>query len=268
MAGSFGGMQANMGPFKPVSLKGNAQVHGVPMFVDKLPLTIGGIAGEDVKFGRVCSIDPTDRRKFVMGWKEGYIVKGVSMLDPSIMTLDPGQIKDKSNYYFAGRPMTCTTLGVLDILEYDTSKDAPFEGAAVWFRNSDGMFAFNDGTDISAGGYTKLNAFVYETLDPNGAKVFFNLPFVTTQTQETLQTAATPTASPAAGEVTAGTAVVLSSTTPNAEIFFTIDGTTPSMTSPKYIEPITITAGVTIKAIAVADGLNPSAVLTAAYTVA
>ena len=45
----FGGITANMGPFAPVSLKGNAFVHGVPMFVDKLPLTLGGIAGEDVK---------------------------------------------------------------------------------------------------------------------------------------------------------------------------------------------------------------------------
>ena len=72
MALSFGGLQANMGPFKPVSLKGNAFVNGVPMFVNKLPMTLGGVAGENVKFGRVCSVDPTDRRHFVRQYRKRY----------------------------------------------------------------------------------------------------------------------------------------------------------------------------------------------------
>lgn len=262
----FGGITANMGPFKPVSLRGNAFVHGVPMFVDKLPLTLGGIAGENVKMGRVCSVDPNDRRKFVMGWKAGYVVKGISMLDPSILTLDPGQIKDGMNYYFAGRPMTVTTLGILDIREYDLEQSAPFEGAKVWFRNSDGMFAFTAQSVNTLTGYTQLNAFVYETLDPNGAKVFFNLPLVTTQTAETLTACATPVASPAAGAVDAGTPVTLTCATAGAKILYTLDGTTPTMTSDQFIDPIVITAAVTIKAIAVADGHNPSAVLSASYT--
>ena len=37
----------NMGPFKPVSLKGGARINAVPTFVHQLPLTLGGIAGED-----------------------------------------------------------------------------------------------------------------------------------------------------------------------------------------------------------------------------
>lgn len=267
MALSFGGLQSNMGPFKPVSLKGNANVHGVPMFVDKLPLTIGGIAGDNIKFGRVVSIDPSDRRTFVPGIPTGNVVKGISMLDPTILSLDPGQIENGQNYYFVGRPMTATTLGILDILEYDTSKSAPAEGATVWARNSDGVLAFNNGTDISASGYTKLNAFVYETLDPNGAKVFFNLPLVATQTKETLSQVATPTANPEAGAVDAGTQVELLCATDNAKILYTLDGSTPDMSSTLYDgTPITITAAVTIKAIAIAEGYDPSAVLTAAYT--
>jgi hypothetical protein len=267
MALSFGGLQSNMGPFKPVSLKGNANVHGVPMFVDKLPMTIGGIAGEDVKFGRVCSIDPDDRRRFVMGIPSGNVVKGISMLDPAIMTLDPGQVKDGVNYYFTGRPMTLTTLGVLDILEWDTAQSAPFEGATVWCRNDNGMLAFNDGTSIAASGYTKLNAFVYETLDPNGAKVFFNLPFVAPGAEETLTATGTPAATPAAGAVSSGTQVTLASSTPNAVIYYTIDGTTPTMASTQYTGAITITAGVTIKAIAIAEGFDVSSTLTAVYTI-
>lgn len=255
----------NMGPFDPVSFKGNAPVTGVPVFVDKLPLTIGGIAGENVKFGRVVSIVPgTNRREFKMGIPTGGVVKGIAMLDPTIMRADPAQ----QDYYFAGRPMTATTLGIIEIREYDTSKGAPLEGSTVWCRNSDGVLAFNDGTDISAGGYTKLNAYVYESLAPNGAKVFFNLPLVATQTRETSSATATPTAEPAAGAVAAGTTVELSTTTPGAKIFFTTDGTTPDMSSERYTGPITISAAVTIKAIAVVDGKNPSTALSAAYTIA
>lgn len=254
----------NMGPFDPVSFKGNAKITGVPVFVDKLPLTIGGIAGENVKFGRVVSIVPnTNRREFKMGIPTGGVVKGVSMLDPTIMRVDPAQ----QDYYFAGRPMTATTLGIIEIREYDTSKSAPLEGSTVWCRNSDGVLAFNDGTDISTSGYTKLNAYVYESLDPNGAKVFFNLPLVATQARETSSAAATPTAEPAAGAVAAGTTVELS-TTPGAKIFFTTDGTTPDMSSERYTGPITISAAVTIKAIAVVDGKDPSTALSAAYTIA
>ena len=216
----------NMGPFDPVSFKGNAPVTGVPMFVDKLPLTQGGIAGENVIFGRVVSIDPsTNRREFKMGTDSGRIIKGIAMLDPTIMRADPAQ----QNYYFAGRPMTITTMGIVEIREYDTTKSAPMEGSTVWCRNSDGVLAFNNGTDISGSGYTKLNAYVYETLDPNGAKVAFGMPsFTVSQTRESVTQVATPTASPAAGEVAANTAVTLATTTKGATIHYTMDGSTPN----------------------------------------
>lgn len=255
----------NMGPFSPVSIKGNAQITGVPVFVDKLPLTIGGIAGENVKFGRVVSIDPANRREFKMGTAAGRVIKGIAMLDPTIMRVDPAQ----QNYYFAGRPMTATTVGIVEIWEYDITKSSPMEGSTVWCRNSDGVLAFNDGTDISTSGYTKLNAWVYETLDPNGAKVAFGLPsFTVSQTRETVTEAATPVASPAAGEVASGTEVSLSTTTAGAVIRYTLDGSTPTDQSAIYSGPIAITAGVTIKAVAVAEGYDPSTALSATYTVA
>lgn len=257
-----------MGPFDPVSFKGNAPVNGVPVFVDKLPLTIGGIAGEDVLFGRVVSIDPTsNRREFKMGTDSGRVIKGIAMLDPTIMRADPAQQK----YYFAGRPMTATTVGIIEIRDYDISKAAPMEGSTVWCRNSDGMLAFNDGTDISSNGYTKLNAWVYESLDPNGAKVAFGLPsFTVSQSRETVSKVATPTAAPAAGEVAANTEVVLATTTEGAVIHYTVDGSTPTEASPIFNAeyPIVLTAGATIKAIAVAEGYDPSSTLTAVYTIA
>ena len=258
----------NMGPFDPVSFKGNAKVTGVPVFVDKLPLTQGGLAGENIIFGRVVSIDPaTNRREFKMGTDSGRVIKGIAMLDPTIMRVDPAM----QNYYFAGRPMTITTMGIIEIHDYDATKSAPMEGSTVWCRNKDGVLAFNDGTDISASGYTKLNAYVYETLDPNGAKVAFGLPsFTVSQTRETVTKAATPAASPAAGSVSANTAIQLTCSTNGAVIHYTLDGSTPDELSPIFEadKPIVVTASVTVKAIAVAEGYDPSSVLTAAYTVA
>ena len=259
---------SNMGPFSPVSLKGNAKVTGVPVFVDKLPLTIGGIAGENVHFGRVVSINPTsNRRQFVEGCPAGNVIKGIAMLDPTIMRVDPGM----NDFYFEGRPMTATTVGIIEIREYDTTQAAPMEGSTVWANNDNGLIAFNDGTDISTSGYTRLNAWVYETLDPNGAKVAFGLPsFTTSQTRESVTQVATPTASPAEGSVASGTEVTLTTTTEGATILYTLDGSTPDMSSDVFDvnKPIIITASVTVKAIAIAEGYDPSAVLTADYTIA
>lgn len=79
--------------------------------------------------------------------------------------------------------------------------------------------------------------------------------------------AATPTATPAAGAVTAGDDVELATTTVGATIYYTTDGSTPTAGSMIYDDPIVIYAGLTIKAIAVKAGMANSAVLSAAYTV-
>ena len=260
-------VQYNMGPFPATSFKGGAAVNGVPVFVDKLPLTLGGIAGEDLHFGRVVSIDPSTpggRREFVEGCPAGNVIKGIVIINPAIMRADPGM----NDYYFAGRPATVAVFGIVEISEYDITQSVPVEGSTVWANNTNGLLAFNDGTDISASGYTKLNAYVYETFDPNGAKIFFNVPFIVTQTAETVTQVATPAATPGAGAVASGTKVSLATTTAGATIHYTIDGTAPTMSSPVYDgTEIEITAPVTIKAIAVKEGMAGSALLTAAYTI-
>jgi hypothetical protein len=79
--------------------------------------------------------------------------------------------------------------------------------------------------------------------------------------------AARPSANPGAGEVAAGTTVALVTSTEGADIYYTIDGSSPDSTKTKYSAPISITTAVTIKAIAVKSGLTDSAVLEAAYTI-
>jgi hypothetical protein len=81
-------------------------------------------------------------------------------------------------------------------------------------------------------------------------------------------TVARPSANPAAGEVLAGTKAALSSATEGAEIYYTVDGTAPDRTKTKYTAPVSIVAALTIKAVAVKNGLADSAVMEAAYTIA
>jgi hypothetical protein len=84
----------------------------------------------------------------------------------------------------------------------------------------------------------------------------------------TLERITTPVASPAAGAVTSGTAITLSTTTAGATIHYTTDGSTPTTANTRYTSPISISTATTIKAIAVKSGMTNSSVLTAAYTIA
>jgi hypothetical protein len=81
---------------------------------------------------------------------------------------------------------------------------------------------------------------------------------------------ATPTATPAGGEVADNTAITLATTTADAAIYYTQDGTEPTAESALYSDtdkPVITTGKLTLKAIAVKDG-NTSGTLTATYTIA
>ncbi|MDR0597892.1 MAG: chitobiase/beta-hexosaminidase C-terminal domain-containing protein, partial [Treponema sp.] len=77
----------------------------------------------------------------------------------------------------------------------------------------------------------------------------------------------TPAADPPAGAVGAGTRLTLSTATRGAEIYYTTDGTAPDSAAAKYTEAILITGALSIRAIAVLEGMEASAVLEAAYVI-
>ncbi|WP_236061430.1 chitobiase/beta-hexosaminidase C-terminal domain-containing protein [Actinacidiphila acididurans] len=78
---------------------------------------------------------------------------------------------------------------------------------------------------------------------------------------------ATPTFSPAGGTFTTAQSVTIADATSGATIHYTLDGSTPTASSPTYTGALTISATTTVKAYAVASGLTDSAVATASFTI-
>ena len=83
--------------------------------------------------------------------------------------------------------------------------------------------------------------------------------------------AAMPTFTPPGGTFVAPVSVTLQTTTPGATIHFTIDGSTPTTSSPIYggpVDPFGVCSTQTVRAIAVAPGFDPSEVAIATFVLA
>jgi hypothetical protein len=79
---------------------------------------------------------------------------------------------------------------------------------------------------------------------------------------------AAPTFNPKGGTTFAtAQAVTISSITPNATIYYTLDGTTPTTGSTQYSAPVVINKTTTLKAIAAASGYATSPLTTWTYTI-
>ena len=81
------------------------------------------------------------------------------------------------------------------------------------------------------------------------------------------QTVASPEFSVASGAVDSGTSVTITCSTEGAKIYYTTDGTDPTASSTEYTAAISITRPMTLKVIAVKDGMNNSAVASVSYTI-
>ena len=81
-----------------------------------------------------------------------------------------------------------------------------------------------------------------------------------------VETTATPVITPAGGEITADTEITITCATEGAKIYYTTDRTIPTTSSTLYSGAFKLDAAATVKAIAVADGLETSDVVTADFT--
>ncbi|HEX4032123.1 MAG TPA: chitobiase/beta-hexosaminidase C-terminal domain-containing protein [Terracidiphilus sp.] len=78
--------------------------------------------------------------------------------------------------------------------------------------------------------------------------------------------AGAPSISPDGGTFTSPQTVTLSTSTSSAQIFYTLDGSTPTTGSTAYTAPITVSYDTTLNAIASAPGYTQSAVSSATFT--
>jgi hypothetical protein len=77
---------------------------------------------------------------------------------------------------------------------------------------------------------------------------------------------ATPTFNPTPGVIENPVSVTINCATPEANIYYTLDGTDPDQLSNSFSIPIEISQTTTIKARAYLEGLNPSSIASGAYT--
>jgi spore germination cell wall hydrolase CwlJ-like protein len=101
-------------------------------------------------------------------------------------------------------------------------------------------------------------------ISPNYTDSSISVTTYTCQTQAT-----TPVISPVSGNITAGSSVSITDSTVGAVIYYTTDGSTPTVNSLKYAGSITINASQTVKAIAVGSDATwfNSNIAVAIYTV-
>ena len=109
----------------------------------------------------------------------------------------------------------------------------------------------------------------YHTQNMNGSGYNFYLDlFVKTEGGEPpMPTVATPTFTPEAGTYFEEQTISIACATDGATIHYTMDGTDPTENSPVYSTPININETTTLKAIALKEGYDNSAIAEATYTI-
>jgi hypothetical protein len=83
----------------------------------------------------------------------------------------------------------------------------------------------------------------------------------------TSQVTPTPVLNPAGGSFPLSVQVTITDSVATAAIYYTTDGSTPTLSSTRYTGPITVTKTTTIKAIAQAAGFQTSGVTSGTYTI-
>jgi hypothetical protein len=158
------------------------------------------------------------------------------------------------------------------------------ENGIVWVIKNDG-YTTNGPSVLLAYDATNLANLLYVSSanfarDNPGPAVRFTIPtiangkvYVGTNTQLSIYgllgqipTVTSPVFTPGSGTFTGSQSVTISDSTPGAQIYYTTDGTTPTVNSKLYTGPITVTSSQIITAIANATGYLQGSSTTATYS--
>ncbi len=147
-----------------------------------------------------------------------------------------------------------------DVLTVDSVDAASLHGGTVT-DNGDGTVTYTP-----AVGFAGTDTFSYTVTDGLGG--FASAQVTVTVELVAFPVAETPAISPNGGAYVDAVDVTLTSATTVANIYYTLDGSTPTTASLLYTAPFRLTADATVNAIAVADGYQDSGVISANFTVA
>jgi hypothetical protein len=162
----------------------------------------------------------------------------------------------------ASTPVFTPTAGSYSSTQTVTISDAT-SGATIYYTTN----GFTP-TTASAAYSSPINVSVWETLQAVAIAPGYSLSpvGVATYTIGNGETAA-PAFSPGPGDYDTTQTITLSDETSGASIYYTTNGTTPTTASILYSSAFSITASVTIEAIATASGYTQSGVETSIYTI-
>jgi len=173
-------------------------------------------------------------------------------------------------------------LSVFGLLNGNTQAATPAISPASQSFNSSFQVTITDSTQ---------SASIYYTTDgstPTTASTQYTAPFTVSTTttvnaiaagtgllQSPVATAtytlttqtAKPSFSPAPGFYETAQSVTISTTTPNATIYYSTDGSTPTTSSTKYLGPVAVSTSETLSALATSSGLSNSPVASGVYTI-
>jgi len=162
---------------------------------------------------------------------------------------------------------------------FATGNNLSFTAPTLNPGNATGItYASTDETiaTINASGEVTITALVGNTVNTGSTtiKAIFNgdatysaqTVSYTLTVEDNRAQVATPTFSPAEGEVAANTEVSFNCTTDGVTFYYTLNNTTPTTESTKGAS-VTITEGKTVKVIATKTGYKPSEVASATYTI-
>ena len=197
------------------------------------------------------------------GYSNGQEITSVDFDNNVSASFDKGTNSNAPKYYTSGSAIRCYGGNTITI----TSSSDNLTGITIAFGESDGSNEITTNvTSYSDGTWTGDAASVTFTIGGttgNRRIAGFTITYGGVPTP----TVATPIFSPAAGTYTEAQTVEISCTTEGATIYYTIDGEAPTTESNVYRTALTINETTTVKAMAVKEGMNNSAVATAVYTI-
>lgn len=156
-------------------------------------------------------------------------------------------------------------------LEFEAEKDGTFTAVIPESENENVQYGFGNTVDeVKWSGDNKLKDCKPDTAYTGWMKFMDDATHRESEAVSNTQTTPKleverPVISPESGKFLTTQTITITCETEGAEIYYTLDGKDPTTDSIKYTEPFTIDSSVTVRAIAVKEGMENSAVAAATY---